>query len=130
MRAAEIVRELTVGTTVPEVGTKTLLSLDAEGVLPGALTALADALASGSQSSVDDAGHIALTLHRDGELVDEWQWRWPSEGGAYLTPATRRRAQCLRVAADALAASRRLPDGRVALRHGHPVGRVHILRYA
>lgn len=130
MRAAEIVRALAADAVAPEMGTKALLGLDAAGSLPAPMTALADALAEGSQSPTDDAGHLALILLRDGEVIHEWPWRWPAEGGAYLSPAARRRAQCLRVAAGALAAVRRLPAGCVTLRHGHPEGRCHTLRGA
>lgn len=107
-----------------EVPTLRLLDGDAAGELPEFVTRVADWLGQGDVGGIGDESALQLVARNASEeIVGAWLWRWPAEGGAYLTPEQRRRARCLRVAIDAAIARRDRPSAHITLRHGHPVGR-------
>lgn len=107
-----------------EVPTLRLLDGDAAGELPELVTLAADWLGQGQVGGIGDESALQLVA-RDaaGEITAAWLWRWPTEGGACLTPEQRRRARCLRVAIDCARARRDLPGVTLTLQHGHPMPR-------
>lgn len=108
-----------------EMPTLRLLDGDAAGELPELVTRVADWLGQGEVGGIGDESALQLVA-RDatGEIADAWLWRWPAEGGAYLTPAQRRRVRCLRVAIDCARARRDRPGAALTLHHGHPMPRM------